>query len=649
MVSRTIPSWTLFGLIRAFLDVAVAYFLLCGSTLGFFAWKFYHVFGLYYLPCPCTGFFGYQNSNLCWHKLLIEWPARKIYSVQKLALNRFPFNLVWFNDQECNLNAKYIKDRKFGNGVIESDGEACSSSPSGLRLRTMVDKESGYDAKGKKIINQKQKSGIRRCRRAAFGYGKSSPVLLSGNFSSAVAGVSCSSYNGGETRSEISEHLGPVSEIDDSFPDNKNNQTGTDGGDGTWHGFEFSNGEEKVSTSMKKINCNTNGKLGITGDEANRIRMLEQALEEEKAAYAALYLELEKERAAAATAADEAMAMILRLQEDKASIEMEAMQYQRMIEEKFAYDEEEMNILKEILVRREKENHLLEKEVEAYRQMNILEDLQQEHDLSYNLSKGQQTPLVSVGLDEDPLLMMNQMGNSGYTRKKEVGKGSSWPSKNEVPSAGKRSHTVAVNLAGKGKAQVDDAIVCQAIATKAAQNVCSIEKTSLSEEGLESNAELGDQLGSNLHNSTLDMEPDIYDVHVVDDTLDIPREENIKESTLPTFSASDHKNSLCDSGRSSFCAVSNERLEIDAEIECLRGRLQVVQGEKEKLTFSADQRERLDTQLKLIEEMVNQLREFQQLKEPVQQSSVPPLASSSKVSSNRRCCRSASDEMDGSA
>ncbi|XWS47238.1 hypothetical protein CRYUN_Cryun14cG0135400 [Craigia yunnanensis] len=589
MVSRTIPSWTLIGLIRTFLDLALAYFLLCGSTLGFFAWRFYQVFGLY-LPCPCSGFFGYQNSKLCWHKLLVQWPTRKIYSVQKLALNRFPFNLVWFNDQEGNSNSKFITDEKFGNEVIELEGEACSSSPSGLRLQTMVDKESGYDAKGKKIINQKHKSRIRLRRRSAFGYGKSSPVLLSGNFPSVVAGVSCSSINGGEARNGISENLGAVSEIEDSFPDDKNTQTGTDVGEGTWHGFELSNGEEKGSTFIRKFTCNTNEKVGTTGDEANRIRMLEQALEEEKATHAALYLELEKERAAAASAADEAMAMILKLQADKALIEMEAMQYQRMIEEKFAYDEEEMNILKEILVRREKENHLLEKEVEAYRQMNTLGD-EQECDFSYTLSKGVQRPSVSLGLDEDPQLMVNQMGNGGSTGKKEVGKGSNWPSKNETSSG---------------------------------------------------------SLSSNLHDSTLDMEPAIYDVHVVDDKIDIPKEENRKDSKLPTCSASDHKTLLYDLGNSSS-AVSNERLEIDAEIERLRERLRIVRGEKEKFTFSADQRERVDSQLKLIEELVNLLREFQQLKKPVRQTSLPPLSSSSQVSFNRRRCRSASDEIDDSA
>ncbi|KAJ7013631.1 hypothetical protein NC653_003322 [Populus alba x Populus x berolinensis] len=44
----------------------------------------------------------------------------------------------------------------------------------------------------------------------------------------------------------------------------------------------------------------------------------------EHAARATLYLELEKERSVAANAADEAMTVFLRLQEEKASIETEA-------------------------------------------------------------------------------------------------------------------------------------------------------------------------------------------------------------------------------------------------------------------------------------------------------------------------------------
>lgn len=104
------------------------------------------------------------------------------------------------------------------------------------------------------------------------------------------------------------------------------------------------------------------------GNMEQILRNMQQELEEAQATHAALYLELEKERSAAASAADEAMAMILRLQSEKAAVQMESRQYQRMIEEKYAYDEEEMEILKEIIVRREREKHVLEKELEAYRQ-----------------------------------------------------------------------------------------------------------------------------------------------------------------------------------------------------------------------------------------------------------------------------------------
>ncbi|CAD5327760.1 unnamed protein product [Arabidopsis thaliana] len=102
----------------------------------------------------------------------------------------------------------------------------------------------------------------------------------------------------------------------------------------------------------------------------DKVRLLEVAIEEERVAKAALVVELEQERAASASAADEAMAMILRLQADKASLEMEGKQYERMIDEKFAYDEEEMNILKEILFKREREKHFLEKELETYKHID---------------------------------------------------------------------------------------------------------------------------------------------------------------------------------------------------------------------------------------------------------------------------------------
>ena len=93
-------------------------------------------------------------------------------------------------------------------------------------------------------------------------------------------------------------------------------------------------GQDKYLLSLEHYINNVCDNVQIVGNEEDRVKMLENALEEEKAAYAALYLELEKERAAAATAADETMAMISRLQEEKASMELEMRQYLRIIEER---------------------------------------------------------------------------------------------------------------------------------------------------------------------------------------------------------------------------------------------------------------------------------------------------------------------------
>ncbi|MCO5597485.1 hypothetical protein L7F22_051563, partial [Adiantum nelumboides] len=95
---------------------------------------------------------------------------------------------------------------------------------------------------------------------------------------------------------------------------------------------------------------------------------LKLSLQAHRSLLAALEAELEIERNAAAVATNEAMAMISRLQEEKAAMQMEVAHLQRMSGERADYDEQTMAILKEILVRRETENMVLEKEVELYRE-----------------------------------------------------------------------------------------------------------------------------------------------------------------------------------------------------------------------------------------------------------------------------------------
>ncbi|CAN4099339.1 unnamed protein product [Withania somnifera] len=81
-----------------------------------------------------------------------------------------------------------------------------------------------------------------------------------------------------------------------------------------------------------------------------------------------LYMELDEERSASAIAANNAMAMITRLQAEKAAVEMEAFQYQRMMDEQEEYDQEALQIMNDELLKKEDEMKLLQVELEAYRE-----------------------------------------------------------------------------------------------------------------------------------------------------------------------------------------------------------------------------------------------------------------------------------------
>lgn len=80
-----------------------------------------------------------------------------------------------------------------------------------------------------------------------------------------------------------------------------------------------------------------------------------------------LSTELEEERNAASSAANEAMSMILRLQREKAEIEMEARQFKRFSEQKTNHDQHEIAVLEDLLYKREQTIQSLTCEVQAYK------------------------------------------------------------------------------------------------------------------------------------------------------------------------------------------------------------------------------------------------------------------------------------------
>ncbi|MFS7939802.1 putative myosin-binding protein [Helianthus anomalus] len=104
----------------------------------------------------------------------------------------------------------------------------------------------------------------------------------------------------------------------------------------------------------------------VEGDST--LQVLKRQVRSDKRMLMVLYQELNAERSASAVAANNSMAMITRLQAEKASIEMEALQYQRMMEEQAEYDDEAIQILKDMLIQKEKDIKVMEAELEAYRE-----------------------------------------------------------------------------------------------------------------------------------------------------------------------------------------------------------------------------------------------------------------------------------------
>ncbi|KAH1042674.1 hypothetical protein GLYMA_09G120900v4 [Glycine max] len=134
------------------------------------------------------------------------------------------------------------------------------------------------------------------------------------------------------------------------------------------------------------------------------IEKLKSALKAEREALNVVYAELEEERSASAIAANQTMAVINRLQEEKAAMQMEALQYERMMEEQSEYDQEALQLLNDLMVKREKEKLELEKEVEIYRK-KVHEYEVREMVMSRREShmRSRTSPSCSNALDSDEL------------------------------------------------------------------------------------------------------------------------------------------------------------------------------------------------------------------------------------------------------
>jgi len=120
---------------------------------------------------------------------------------------------------------------------------------------------------------------------------------------------------------------------------------------------------------LDKLELESDPVEAITANETNTeaiLNRLKEQVRADKKTLKALYMELDEERNASAVAANNAMAMITRLQAEKAAVQMEALQYQRMMEEQAEYDQEALNMLRDSIAKMEDELQELEAELGLY-------------------------------------------------------------------------------------------------------------------------------------------------------------------------------------------------------------------------------------------------------------------------------------------
>lgn len=102
-------------------------------------------------------------------------------------------------------------------------------------------------------------------------------------------------------------------------------------------------------------------------DEVFDVLALRKMVKIERRRAIAATKELEKERIAAASAADEAMSLILRLQSEKSAIEMTANQDRRLAEQKQQYDWEVIESLRRMVASQESRRRALEERLRSCR------------------------------------------------------------------------------------------------------------------------------------------------------------------------------------------------------------------------------------------------------------------------------------------
>ncbi|KAG2328984.1 hypothetical protein Bca52824_000164 [Brassica carinata] len=192
------------------------------------------------------------------------------------------------------------------------------------------------------------------------------------------------------------------------------------------YSIEASSSSDPLTRTVKRKLNDTFLSRGSSDSSSNAAKLLVenecaallQDLSSQRQTVKDLHLELEEERKAAASAANETMSMILRLQREKAEIQMEARQFKAFAEERMTHDQEKLLVLEELLYEKEQAIEALTYEVEAYK----------DRLLSYGVSEGEMNDQI-LGFGRDSSTVGVDVYPCEYTSLDDdnVGQSPSWP------------------------------------------------------------------------------------------------------------------------------------------------------------------------------------------------------------------------------
>ncbi|XP_076935835.1 putative myosin-binding protein 6 [Bidens hawaiensis] len=118
--------------------------------------------------------------------------------------------------------------------------------------------------------------------------------------------------------------------------------------------------QSRISLERNESNISLDGSVVSEIEGEGVVDRLRRQVEHDKKLMGVLYKELEEERNASAVATNQAMAMITRLQEEKAALYTEALQSLRMMEEQAEYDNEALQKANDIIEEKDKQIQELE-------------------------------------------------------------------------------------------------------------------------------------------------------------------------------------------------------------------------------------------------------------------------------------------------